>query len=151
MSQNGDVPRSWCSNVERVQGASSTLATASTRYTTSSVAGFEHVRHRVDPAERWVVDISLLPPLLLFIHPFSCRFSSSTSTSDDEFSYFSRRKRRKWRVLKFAAIIPRIIHAGGRLQVWIMCCVTYGSIRLPIRDLNLDGFSCVKFRMCICR
>lgn len=65
-------------------------------------------------------------PLLLFIHPFSCRFSSSTSTSDDEFSYFSRRKRRKWRVLKFAAIIPRIIHAGGRLQVWIMCCVTDG-------------------------
>lgn len=52
LSQNGDVPRSRCSDVERVQGASSTLATASTRYTTSSVAGFEHVRHRVDPAER---------------------------------------------------------------------------------------------------
>lgn len=39
--------------------------------------------------------------------------------------------------------------AGYRCELCV--ALRMGSIRLPIRDLNLDGFSCVKFRMCICR
>ena len=50
--QNGDVPGSWRSNVEGISRASSAFAAASAGDEASSVAGVEHVRHRVDAAER---------------------------------------------------------------------------------------------------
>lgn len=72
--------------------------------------------------------------------PFSRRFSATKH----EFSSFPRETGResRWRVLKFAAIIAELfMHSWGGKVTGVNYALRMESIRLPIRDLNLDGFS----------
>lgn len=96
--------------------------------------------------------------IFLFFLPLSCSSSRSLDhpflssifphqARDEYFLLFPAKRREwRWRVLKFAAIIEELFMQGEGYRCELCVTLRMESIRLPIRDLNLDGFSRAEVR-----